>query len=136
MAAGDKTEIQVEWSSANSVSVSASGNQTSDEFNPSTGAIDGRIQLKADNSGTPASGDTIDFYLLEALGDPDGASTDEFVTTGHPLFLGRIDTNTEDPGIIVVQLPMPFKGAKVYAENNASSNAITVSACAYFVEAV
>jgi len=47
-------EIQVTWSAANSVSVTAGGNQVSDAFAFSGGTVDAAITLKADNSGTPA----------------------------------------------------------------------------------
>jgi hypothetical protein len=46
----------------------------------SAAAFDAMITLKADNSGTPASGDTVDFYALLSCGDPDGSGGDEFRT--------------------------------------------------------
>lgn len=118
---------QITWSASNSVSVSSGGNQTSDELNISDTAFRVQVSCKADNAGTPASGDTVDFYLLQTTGDPDGASTSEYDTTGHALFLCQLDTNTEDPAIKTVEIPVPQEGIKIYAENNASSNSITVS---------
>jgi hypothetical protein len=125
-----RTETQVQWSSSNSVSVTAGGTQTSDEFNLDATCIAAQISIKADNSTTPAADDQIDFYLLQTSGDPDGTGTDEFDTTGHPVFLGRLDTNTEDPALRTVALPIPQKGAKLYATgaNSGSTNSITVSA--------
>lgn len=125
-----QNETQVQWAAANSVSVSAGGNQTSDEFNLDASCVAAQIELKADNSTTPAADDQIDFYLLQTLGDPDGASTDEFDTVGHALFLARLDTNDEDPAIKTVPLPIPFKGGKIYATgaDSGTTNAITVSA--------
>ena len=64
-------EVQVQWSSANSVSVSAGGSQASDAFSFSATAFDAMVTLKADNSATPADGDTVDFYYLPTAGDPD-----------------------------------------------------------------
>jgi hypothetical protein len=129
-----RAETQVQWSAANSVSVGIGGTQTSDEINLDATCVAAQITVKADNSGTPAADDQIDFYLLQTSGDPDGASTDEFDTTGHALFLCRLDTYTtgdgEDPAIKTVPLPIPQKGAKLYATgaDSGTSTAITVSA--------
>ena len=125
-----RTETQVTWSASNSVSVSAGGNQTSDEINLDATCVAAQISLKADNSTTPAADDQIDFYLLQTSGDPDGASTDEFDTVGHATFLARLDTNDEDPAGKTVALPIPQKGAKLYATgaDSGSTNAVTVSA--------
>ncbi len=56
-------EQQVTWSSSDSVSVSAGGTQTSDAVTFSTTAFAAMITFKADNSGTPAAGDTVDFNI-------------------------------------------------------------------------
>jgi hypothetical protein len=121
-------EIQVTWSAANSQSIAASGNATSDVFTFSTNASFGHIQLKADNDGTPAAGDTVEFYLLLSCGDPDGAGADEYDTVNHALPLGTLDTNSEDPAIRTVNCPI-VKAGKLYAVNNSAGRAITVSAC-------
>jgi hypothetical protein len=127
-----KTEVQVTWPTAvNSKSVAASGNQTSEEATLDATAIAGLLVMKADNDGTPASGDTIDFYILENAGDPDGAGSDEFVTTGHGRFLGQLDTNGEDPAIIARDISVVGKSFKLYVENNSGGRAITVSATLY-----
>lgn len=123
-----RQETQVTWTAANSVSVTAGSNQTSDEINLDASCVAAQISLKADNAGTPASGDTISFYLLQTSGDPDGASTDEFDTVGHAILLTVLDTNSEDPAGRTVPLPIPQKGAKLYAASAAASNSITVSA--------
>ncbi len=124
-------EIQVTWSSSNSVSVSSGSNSTSDAHNISATAIDLSVELKADNDGTPASGDTVDFYVLPTVGDPDGASSDEYATAGHAIFLARLDTNTEDPAITVARLNPTVKSVKIRAVNNSAGRAITVSAALY-----
>ena len=122
-------EIQVQWSGSNSVSVSAGGTQTSDTFNFSQTVIDAMITLKADNAGTPASGDTVEFYLLATCGDPDGASSDEFpLNNGDGLLLAVLDTYTNDPTIKTVACPVA-KSGKLFAKNYSSGRAITVSAC-------
>jgi len=124
-------EIQVTWpTAANSKAVAAGADEVSEAFTFSVDRIAASISLKADNAGTPASGDTIDFYILWTTGDPDGASTDEYDAEdefhGDPL--GRVDTNTTDPGQRTVDIPIGAKGGKVYAVSSASSNSITVSA--------
>lgn len=121
-------ELQILWSAASSLSIAAAGTGTSDAITASVTALAAQIQLKADNNGTPASGDTVDFYWLPSLGDPDGASTEEYDTPGHAMFLARLDTNTADPSIVTVPLPTPFLKGKVYAVNNSAGRAITVSA--------
>ena len=121
----------VTWpTAANSKSVATATSEDSEEFNLDDTCVRAQIEMKADNAGSPAAGDTIDFYLLQTLGDPDAAEpgTDEFDTPSHALHLGRIDTNDEDPGIITRELPLPNKGAKLRATNSAASNSIVVSA--------
>lgn len=116
---------------ADSKSVTSGSNATSDEVSVDADAIMASLVIKADNAGTPASGDTLDVSLLANVGDPDADpdSADEFTSTGHGLHLTRLDTNTDDPAISYnVPLPLPLKGFKLYAENNAASNSITVSA--------
>lgn len=124
------TETQVQWSSSNSVSVSANGEQLSDEINLDDTCVAAQIHLKADNSSTPASDDQIYFYLRQTGGDPDGTGSDEFDTNQHGKLLAILDTNAEDPCIKTVQLPIPQKGMKLHAtgQKTGTSNAITVSA--------
>jgi hypothetical protein len=122
-------EIQIQWSGANSVSVSAGGNQTSDTFSFSQTAIDAMITLKADNAGTPASGDTVEFYLLATCGDPDGSGSDEFpLNNSDGILLAVLDTYANDPTVRTVACPIA-KGGKLFAKNYSSGRAIAVSAC-------
>lgn len=122
------TEKQVTWSASNSTSVTAASTATSDVVTFTSGTVfQVKIVLKADNNGTPAAGDTVDFYLLESHGDPDGAGADEYDTAEQGRFLGILDTNADDPAQATVWVPGPMYKAKIYAVNNASSNGITVS---------
>lgn len=124
-------ELQILWSSSASVSVTAGSNQTSDAISFSATAFAALITLKADNAGTPASGDTVDVYACISAGDPDGASTSEYpLDDSHGIFLGCLDTYTpgEDPAVMSVSIPVGVS-IKIYAASNAASNAITVSAC-------
>ncbi len=122
-------EQQVTWSSSNSVSISAGSRQTSDGVTLSTSAFAAMITLKADNNGTPAGGDTVDFYALLSCGDPDGSGSDEFPNDDSSgIFLARLDTGADDPALATVALPVA-KAVKLCAVSSAASNAITVSAC-------
>jgi hypothetical protein len=122
-------EIQVTWSSSNSTSVSGGATAASDAMLFSAAAFDAMITLKADNGGTPANGDTVDFYALLSCGDPDGSAGDEFPNDDSDgIFLARLDTYADDPAVATVTIPVA-KTVKIFAKNNASSNAISVSAC-------
>ena len=122
-------EQQVTWSSSDSVSVTAGATQTSDAVTFSATAFAAMITLKADNNGTPAGDDTVDFYALLSCGDPDGSSSDEYPHDNSDcIFLARLDTNADDPAVATVALPVA-KAVKVHARSDAASNAITVSAC-------
>ena len=121
-------EVQVTWSAANSLSIAAGNNATSDVFAFSTNGSFAHIRLKADNNGTPAAGDTVSFFLLLTCGDPDGDGADEYDTVNHAIPLGTLDTNAEDPALRTVNCPM-VKGGKLYAVNNSAGRVITVSAC-------
>ena len=124
----DNNEIQVKWSAADSLSIGSASNAQSDAFVLSVNASFAHIQLKAKNDGTPAAGDTVEFSMLLACGDPDGSGADEYDTVNHAIPLGTLDTNSEDPAIRTVNCPM-VKGGKLYAKNNSAGRAITVSAC-------
>ena len=128
-----RNEVQVQWSTANSISVSAGGNATSDTVTINATTIQGSISLKADNNGTAASGDTVDVYILYSNGDPDGASTDEFdsdAADNEPRWLARLDVSTagKDPDVKTVFPSLAAKSYKIYAVSNAGTNGITVSA--------
>jgi hypothetical protein len=124
------SEVQLTWATATTTAVVTNGsNVTSDTATISGTAIELSAQLKADHAGTPASGHTVDWFALYTLGDPDGASSDEFGTTGHAVFLARLDLNTEDPAIAVTRLNPNVKALKLYAVNNGSTaTGVTVSA--------
>jgi hypothetical protein len=126
-----KAETQIVWSAANNLSVSAGSTGTSDAFTFDATSFNATITLKADNNGTPASGDKVDFYLLYTNGDPDGTSSDEYDSATQGTWLATLDTNTNDPAQTTVSVNPSAKGGKIYAKNNAGSNGITVSATMY-----
>ena len=124
-----RSEIQVQWSSADYKDVTSGSTGTSDVFTMQSALADAMVQLKADNQSTPADGDTVGFYLAATLGDPDGASTDEYPTdVDNMILLGIIDTYDTDAESKVVSLPK-CKAGKIVAKSNAASNTIRVSAC-------
>ena len=129
--AASNNELQIVWASAASKSVAAGAAEISDAISFSATAIASTVTLKADNEGTPASGDTVDFYALLSAGDPDGASTSEYAAVKEQgTFLARLNTygTSFDPAVSTVRLDVSV-GVKILAKSNAASNAITVSAC-------
>ena len=125
-----KAGQQVTFSSANSVAVSADSQTTSDSITLSSNSVAAQITLKSDHSGSPSSGDTVDFYILYSTGDLDGLTTDEFDTSGHALHLAILDLNVEDPAQKTVDIPVSAKSFKIYIDNNGSLS-ITCSAEIY-----
>ena len=132
--ASTREETQITWSSASSISVSSSSNSTSDAFAFNASDWSAAIQINADNNGTPASGDTVDVYILWTTGDILGDSGDDYDTVEHAQRLCRLDTyatNTpgEDPARVTIPLDnIAAKGFKIYAANNSAGRAITVRA--------
>lgn len=128
-----KSQVQVTWSAANSVSVSTTSSQESDVVTLDTSSSNvcwkGSITVKSDNAGTPDSTDKTTFKLLFSNGDPDAEadSADEYdsneVAPGIVL-----DTNVVDPAIATFEIPVGAKSFKLRAENAGTTNATTVSA--------
>lgn len=129
-----RNETQITWSAASSKSVAFGATDTSDTFSFTTNCWDASIQLSADNDGTPASGDTVEFRILYTGGDILGDSGDDFDTTEHATLLAVLDTfstNTpgEDPARLTVPLPtVAAKGFRILASNKSAGRAITVRA--------
>ena len=116
--ASSRNETQITWSSASSVTVSSATAVTSDAFAFDAEDWEADLHVYADNQGTPASGDTADFYVAYSSGDILGDSGDDYATTEHAEFICRLDTystNTpgEDPAGKVVPLRTAGKALKV-----------------------
>ena len=116
-----KTNQQVKFSLASFVSVSSDSQATSDIINLSTNSVAAQLTVKSDHTGSPSSGDTVDFYILYSTGDPDGADVDEYDTPGHALHVAILDLNIEDPAQKTVDIPVSAKAFKVYVDNNGAS---------------
>lgn len=123
-----RSQSQVKWSAANTQSVTAGGTNTSDAVAIDATAVALSLTVKADNAGTPASGDTIEVYVKYTTGDPDADpdSADEFDSPGTLVMV--LDTNANDPAIKTVPLQISPTYFKVTVVSNAASNSITVSA--------
>ena len=85
-----KAGQQVTFSSANFLAVSGDSQTTSDAITLSSNSVAAQITLKSDHSGSPLSGDTVDFYILYSTGDPDGSTTD---MQPDVIYIKRRDTS-------------------------------------------
>lgn len=127
-----KALTQITWSAATSLSIALSSNATSDAFTFDATSINATMQLKSDNAGTPAAGDTVEFYLLYTNGDVDASeSADEYDTTIQGTLLAVLDTFVTDPAITTVTINPSAKGGKIYAVNKSAARAAVVSAQMY-----
>lgn len=117
-----REETQITWASAASKAVSAGASETSDAFVFNAGDWAAQIQVEANNNGTPASGDTVDVYILWDVG-----SVSDTAATAVALCV--LDTYAVDPAVITVTLPTPAaSGFRLHAANRSSGRSITVSA--------
>lgn len=108
-------ETGITWSAAASVSLNSNSRVDADAVTLHVDDWDGSIQVSADNSGTPGSGDVVNVYVKWTNGDLLGDSGDDFDTDEHAEFLGQLDTyatNTpgEDPARMT--LPLAVSGKK------------------------
>jgi len=125
-----RVETKVLFGTANSISITTGSTNTSDLITLDATCVGGSITIKADNAGTPASGDTVDVYVLLSSGDPDGAAAaDEFASADvyHSKFIGTLDTNITDPAIRTLNYPAIPQAGKLYTKNNGASS-VTFSA--------
>lgn len=109
-------ETGVTWSSAASLTVSSATVVWSDPVSINVDDWDGSISLSADNAGTPAAGDIVDWYIAWTNGDILGDTGDDFDTVEHSEPLYRMDTvaaNTpgEDPARRTLQIDVSGKKA-------------------------
>ncbi len=132
--ASSRNETQITWSSASSVSLNSNSAFTSDAFTYNAEDWAAELQVRADNSGTPASGDTVDVYIAYTAGDILGDTGSDYDTTEHAEFLCRLDTyatNTpgEDPACKTVPIRTGALGFKIIAQaNQGATRAVTFRA--------
>lgn len=98
--ASSVNENAITWSSGSASStVSSSTVVWSDALTLNAEDWDGSLSVNADNAGTPASGDICDVYVAWSNGDILGDTGDDFDTTEHAEYVGRLDTySTNTPG--------------------------------------
>jgi len=127
------SELQVTWDTGNNDSgaIASGGNDLSDAMSFAATAFVASVQIEAQNNGTPAAGDTMDFFIVYTNGDVAGAGSDTYDTVEHAVFLATLDTNTENNARRTVPIMAASKAFKVYAINNAASNTITAAATVY-----
>ena len=110
-------ETGITWSSAASISLNSNSVVDADAVTLNIEDWDGSLQVSADNSGTPASGDVVDVYVKWSNGDVLGDSGDDFDTSEHAEWLCRLDTYAtstpgEDPARKTV--PLAVSGKKAF----------------------
>lgn len=129
-----RTQTQVTWSSASTLSVTSATEVVSDVFTLDATCIAFGIQLSADNAGTPASGDTAVWRIQWSTGDVLANSGDDYDTSEHAQLLAVLDTvasNTpgEDPvrrTVFLSPVAQKFKLACTCAQ--AATRNITIAA--------
>ena len=120
--ASTKVETQITWSAAASVSLNSASRFDSDAVTLNVEDYSATLQIYADNSGTPGVGDVVNVYVKYSNGDILGDSGDDYDSSEHATFVGRLDTysaNTpgEDPAMRTVEIPVVGRKAlKVSAE--------------------
>jgi hypothetical protein len=132
--ASSRSETQVTWSAASSITLSSATAQTSDAMAFNVEDWDADLQITVDNSGTPASGDVLNVAIAYSTGDILGDSVDDYDTTEHAERLGTLDTfstNTpgEDPARRTFPIRTASKGFKVIVDSpNAATRNMVVRA--------
>jgi hypothetical protein len=125
-----EADKQIKWAAANTKSVAAGATDASDSETSSASEVMFAGVAKVDNAGTPAAGDTYDFYVLKTFGDPDADpdSADEYPSPSQREFLCQLDTNATDPCVGNVQFSLVgVQGYKFEVDSNAGTNSGTVS---------
>ena len=105
-------QTAVTWPTAQaSVTLSSTAESLSEVITLNAETYDAALQVSVDCArGTPVSGDYVDLYLVPTTGDLLGDTGDDYDTSEHAMFLGRLDTyatNTpgEDPARRTYQIP-------------------------------
>lgn len=132
--ASSRVSTAITWSSSASVSLNSTSAFTSDAFAFNAEDWEADLQVSVDNSGTPATGDYVDIWIAYTSGDILGDTADDYDTTEHAEYLGRLDTVTantpgEDPARRTFPVRTSSKGFKVVSKaNQGGTRAITFRA--------
>lgn len=120
-----RANLAVTWNTGSGThSLTAAVSFSSDAHSLDATCINAQVTVNCDNGGSPAAGDVCDVYLLQTASTGNYDSADIL----HPVFLGRLDTNTTDPATGTFLLPLPQANFKVRCVSGAASNVFTLSA--------
>lgn len=135
--ASSRTETQVPWGGSNTKSLNTNSWFVTDEVLFNGEDWDGEVQIRADNSGTPASGDTVEVRILYTAGDLDnGGGPNDYPdvntagsTAARAEFAALLDTyNNYDPDGTTVPVRTGHKGFKIAARAaQGATRAITLA---------
>ncbi len=119
--AATKPEGAITWSSAASVTLSSATAVASDAFTFNVEDWDADLAIHATYSGSASSGDVVNVRVAFSVGNIDGSAGDDYATTEHAEYVGRLDlfaTNTpgENPALIVVPIRTASKAFKVIVD--------------------
>lgn len=135
-----KVEAQITWSGSNTKTLSTNNWVISDELPFNVEDWRGAVQFRADNTGTPANGDTVEIRYLYTAGDLDngGGANDypDVNTSGSTAARGEVaailDTyNNYDPDGVVVTVNTATKGVKIAARAAQGATRPIVVSCRY-----
>jgi len=87
-----RVETDVLWSSSAGKTLNAATVFASDAFAFDATCVGASLAVSADNQGSPASGDTVTFYLAYTSGDLLGDTGDDYDTDEHAIMIGVVDT--------------------------------------------
>ncbi len=126
-----RSETQITWSAAASITLSSVGRVDSDAFTFDATDVAASVQVSADNAGSPASGDTVAVYIKWTTGDVVTGGGDDYDSDEHAQVLMLLntfgtDTPGEDPAVKTVDIPVSAKGFKIslVAVNAAARNMV------------
>lgn len=132
-----KVETQITWAAANTKSLNSTSWFVSDEITLNDSDWEGGIQFRADNAGTPASGDTVEIRILYSVGDLDaGGGANDYpdantsgTTAAQANFLALLDTYSNyDPDSKFCPIDTAPKAFKIAARAaQGATRAITLS---------
>lgn len=108
-------EAAITWSAAASISLNSNNRVDADAVTLHVEDWDGSVQVSADNSGSPGSGDVVDVYVKWTNGDVLGDSGDDYDTDEHAEWLCRLDTyaaNTPGEDPVRKTVPLAVSGKK------------------------
>lgn len=109
--ASSRVSTAITWSSSASVTISSATAVASDAFTFNVEDWDAAIEVNADNSSTPASGDYVDVFVAYTAGDVLGDSGNDYDTVKHATPLGRLNTYSTEGGEDPARATFPILGA-------------------------